>query len=222
VECCRYTDFLVNEILPSGQVLHLRSLKVPGQSGQAGYTQKRYTETVQTDASATAANQSSSSTAATSTSPDELQKERADAVTAWGRLPAQLAEEDARHRKKQLEEYAAYKARKGLLDPQSDTIKYDNEGSPVSNADIHGVKSPKPSSVPEQETLTSSPNKDVAKALDLQEEIPKCKNRENLESTDKVVAGSPIAGVETGDKNGFQVCFLLPRHYSLRVLRCYP
>jgi tRNA pseudouridine13 synthase len=31
----RYTDFLVNEILPSGEVLHLRSLKAPKASGQS-------------------------------------------------------------------------------------------------------------------------------------------------------------------------------------------
>ncbi|KAI9766904.1 MAG: hypothetical protein M1840_006201 [Geoglossum simile] len=202
----RYTDFLVNEILPSGQVLHLESLKVPSQSVRAGYTQKRHTETVRTDTEATVANQLGSSITATSTDLDELQKKHADAITAWGRLPAQLAEDDARHRKKQLEEYAAYKAREGLLDPQSDTPKCSNGDALVPNADTNLAKSPKlQSGVPREETLTPSTDKGAAMALGLPEEVPKCKNQDNLEPTDKAAAGPSIAAVETNDKNGFRL-----------------
>ncbi|KAI9783053.1 MAG: hypothetical protein M1839_004222 [Geoglossum umbratile] len=205
----RYTDFLVNEILPSGQVLHLESLDAPSQPGQVRHTQKRHNKTVKTDTEAVAANRSSSGTIDASASPmDSLQKNRADAIAAWGRLPAQLAQDDAQHRKKQLAEYAAYKAREGLVDPQSNIPKGNNKDFSTPNANVRVAKSPGPrSDTPEhegKETLTSSAGKDVAIAPDLQEEIQE-HNRETLKPADKIPTESLVVGAEADGKNGFQL-----------------
>ena len=162
-----------------------------------------------------AASQPNSSKVAASVSPpDDLQKRRADAIAAWGRLPAQLAQDDVLHRKKQLEDYAAYKAREGLLDPQSDIPNYGNKDSLTPNADIHAVKSLQ-NKIPEygeKETLTSSTDKDVAMASDLRGGVPRHEGGETLVPTGKVATESLIAGAEAGDKGDFQVCSLVSRH----------
>ncbi|KAH0543271.1 hypothetical protein FGG08_002435 [Glutinoglossum americanum] len=220
----RYTDFLVNEILPTGQVLHLESIEVrprPNQTGQSGKgivtaTQQssevpaRVGHMSRTDIGITVSGQQPSSEVTASSGPsEELQKKREDAIAAWGRLPAQLALEDAEHRKKQLAEYAAYKVREGLSDPQSDIPKYENKDTLMSNTDTQVIGSSLQRDIPECESkgiVTPNSDKGAATPSDLRKEAPGHESEEILVPVpDKLVVDPSNVGMGAADEKSFQL-----------------
>jgi hypothetical protein len=224
---------LVNEILPTGQVLHLESTEVHTRPDQIGQTTAgvfaenrrsakspdQLSQMGQTNAGAAPATHSSLGRATGSPGlPDDLKRKRADAIAAWAGLPAQLAREDAEHRKKKLEEYAAYKEREGLSDPQLDPPTYGNKGASPPKTDAQVTRSPISQEgiidCESKENVTPNINKDLVRPSDLREELLERKNREVITpTTDQAVVKPSVASPEKDGKSGFQVCLSASQHY---------
>ncbi|KAH0560009.1 hypothetical protein GP486_003471 [Trichoglossum hirsutum] len=221
----RYTDFLVNEILPTGQVLHLEGTKVNVRPTQTKQTTTggsatnpqglriptQLAQMGRISTGTTPVNQPSSGKATSSPSSlDLLQKKREDALTAWARLPEQLAQEDFEHKKKQLEEYAAYKRQVGLSDPQLDTSTCENKGASPPKTDAQVTKSPSiRQGAPDygsEEIATSNASKDPARPSDLREESgQRSGETTSRTTTDQAVVEPSIAVSEKDGKSSFQL-----------------